>query len=250
MIFRQFIAPHGGCASYLVGCERAGQSAVIDPLADVGPYLADAAALGLRITHVIETHAHADHLSGAYRLSRVTRAPLLTHEPLAAGVPHCDVEDEEEHEIGLARLTLLLTPGHTGGSLAVLVTDRARANGPPLLLSGDTLLVGEVGRPEPEAPGCERRLAEQLYDSVFERLLRLPDDVTLYPAHVSPGASNGGPAARSVSTIAVERRSSAALQLAQRSEFVRFVLAGVTPLADAAHETRRRNLGYAPRPGA
>lgn len=249
MIVRQFVDREGGCASYIVGCERGGQAAVIDPLADIGPYVAEAAARALRITHVVETHAHADHLSGAHGLSRLLGAPLLAHEAFAPGIPCGDVEDEEEHDLGAVRLTFLHAPGHTEGSLALLARDRSRPDRPGVLLSGDALLVVRIGRPEPEQPGGEWQLAEQLYHSVFGRLLALPDDVLLYPGHLSPVRGNGETAAGS-STIAALRRATAGLRAMGPSGFARAVSAEATPLGPGARAMRRRNLGYGSGPDA
>lgn len=244
MIFRQFVDPDRGCASYVVGCERGGHAAIVDPLADITPYVSAAAAHALRITHVIETHAHADHLSGASRLARLAGAPLLTHEPFASSSPHTDVEDEEEHEVGRVRLTFVHAPGHTIGSMAVIVRDRSRPDLPGRLLSGDTLLVGEVGRPEPELPSDGWCLAEMLYHSIFDRLLTLPDGVLVYPGHVSRVDGLDSSAARDHSTIAAERRACAAWRSRGPREFARRVLAGSRPLGPEPCAIRRRNLGF------
>jgi len=159
MVFRQFVASETGCTSYLIGCERGGRAAVVDPLDDVSPYLTEAAHCALRITHIIETHSHPERVSGARRLSAVTGAPLLTREP----PPECqgdEVDEEEEHELGLVWLTLIQTSGFAGATVAVVVTDRARGRKPCLVLCG-----------------------EPLSARMRQRLPALPEDVAIYAAH-------------------------------------------------------------------
>ena len=129
----------------------------------------------MRVTHIIETHVQADHLSGARRLAATARAPVLFHESAGVHFPHVDVADGEEHEMGNVRMTFLHTPGHTPDSLSILVTDRTRGPDPWFVLTGDTLFAGGVGRPDLSGHGAERALAEQLYDSVYTKLLKLPD---------------------------------------------------------------------------
>lgn len=242
MIFRRFVHGDGGCASYLLGCERARTAVVVDPQADVAPYLAAAAQEGLRLTHVIETHLQADHLSGAWRLRQATGAPVLAHPGAGLRFPHVGVDDHEEHEVGCARLTFRYTPGHTPDGLSVLVADRRAGLSPRLALTGDTLLAGSVGSPEP-SDGVEAiRLAEQLHASLHQILLRLPDDVEVHPAHVAVASPSRA------TTIGAERRSNPALQLLCRDDFVQYVVqrlsAPPTPPrapAGGAAEFRRRN---------
>jgi glyoxylase-like metal-dependent hydrolase (beta-lactamase superfamily II) len=243
MIFRQFLTPGTGCASYLLGCPRAAVCAVVDPQQDIAPYLAAAARESLRITHVIETHVQADHRSGARLLASVTRAPVFFHESAEVDFPHAGLVHEEEHELGNVRLTALHTPGHTPEGLSLLVADRCRSTEPWCVLTGDTLLAGEVGAPEAEGAEAAAALAERLYDSLQATLLELPDPLEVYPAHVGVGASPLGDGDRLGSTIGRERRGNPALQHRSRADFVHAVLAsrGSAP-ADLAR-TRRWNLG-------
>ena len=214
-----------------------------DPQQDIAPYLEAAAQASLRITHIVETHAQGDHRSGARLLTSVTRAPVFFHESAEVGFPHADLADEEEHELGNVRLTALHTPGHTPEGLSLLVADRRRATEPWSVLTGDTLMPGRVGAPEVEEAGAAAALAERLYDSLHGTLLKLPDSVEIYPAHVSGSATSPGLVAPMGSTIGRERRENPALQYRSRAEFVRFVLADLPPAPPEFARTRRWNLG-------
>ncbi len=197
----------------------------------------------MRITHIFETHVQADHLSGARRLAAATGAPVLYHESADVRFPHVDVHDGEEHELGNVRLTIFHTPGHTPDSVSILVTDRTRGPEPWFVLTGDTLFSGGVGRPDLLGAGTETRQAEQLYESLFGKLLTLPDHIEVYPAHFSGAACGKGLSGKPGSTIGFERRFSPALQLTSKDDFVRFVLAELPPEPAEFALNRRKNLG-------
>jgi glyoxylase-like metal-dependent hydrolase (beta-lactamase superfamily II) len=216
----------------------------VDPQPEIASYLEAAAQKSMRITHIIETHVHADHLSGARRLAEVTRAPVFFHELAEVRFPHGTFEDGDEHEAGNVRLTVLHTPGHTPEGISILVTDRTRGSEPWFVLTGDTLFAGGVGRPDLLGDGTEARLAEELYESLFGKLLALPDHVEVYPAHFGGSACGKGLSGKPGSTIGFERRFNPALQLGSKSEFVRFVLKDLPPQPDSFAENRRRNLGW------
>jgi len=215
----------------------------VDPQPDVEPYLEAAAQKAMRITHIFETHVQADHVSGARRLAAATGAPVLFHESADVRFPHCDLEDGEEHDTGNVRMTILHTPGHTPDSVSILVTDRSRAPEPWFVLTGDTLFSGGVGRPDLLGTGAETGLAEQLYDSVFGTLLKLPDHIEVFPAHFGGAACGKGLSGKPGSTIGFERRFNPALQLGSKDEFVRFVLTDLPPQPEVFAENRRKNLG-------
>lgn len=217
---------------------------MVDPQPEIGPYLETAAQKSMRVTHIIETHVHADHLSGARHLAAATGAPILLHTSAEVGFLHCDVEDGEEHELGNVRLTMLHTPGHTPEGISILVTDRTRGPEPWFVLTGDTLFAGGVGRPDLLGDGSEGRLAEQLYESLFGVLLTLPDHLEVYPAHFGGAACGKGLSGKPGSTIGFERRFNPALQITAKPEFVRFVLEDLPPQPEAFAENRRRNLGW------
>ena len=148
MYLEQFFIDGLGCASYLVGCEGAGVAAVVDPDRDVRKYLTAAAARGLTITHIIETHLHADHVSGNVELQARTGADIYVHEGAGAEFEHNPLREGDAIELGNVRLTVRHTPGHTPESITLLVTDLTRAREPWMALTGDTLFVGDIGRPD------------------------------------------------------------------------------------------------------
>jgi hydroxyacylglutathione hydrolase len=215
---------------------------VVDPQQDIAPYLEAAAQKNMRITHVVETHVQADHVSGARRLAEATGAPIFIHEAAGVGFPHVGVTDEEELDLGNVAIRVLATPGHTPDGVSLLVTDRSRAAEPWFVLTGDTLFSGGVGRPDLLGSGVEHRLAEQLYDSLHG-LLALPDHLEVHPAHFGGAACGKGLSGKPGSTIGFERRFNPALQHGRREDFVRFVLSDLPPQPPQFAENRRLNLG-------
>ena len=216
---------------------------MVDPQQDIAPYLEAAAQKNMRITHIVETHVQADHVSGARRLAEATGAPIFMHEAAGVRFPHVDVTDEEELDLGNVAIRVLATPGHTPDGVSLLVTDRSRAAEPWFVLTGDTLFSGGVGRPDLLGSGAEHRLAEQLYDSLH-RLLALPDHLEVYPAHFGGAACGKGLSGKPGSTIGFERRFNPALQHGRREDFVRFVLSDLPPQPPQFAENRRLNLGF------
>jgi hydroxyacylglutathione hydrolase len=147
MYTQQFFIDGLGCASYVVGCEAKGVAAVVDPDREVQKYLDAAAARGLTITHIIETHLHADHVSGNTDLAARTGAQIFLHESSGAEFAHQPLRDGDVLELGNLRLKVIHTPGHTPESITLLVSDTTRSEQPWLALTGDTLFVGDIGRP-------------------------------------------------------------------------------------------------------
>jgi glyoxylase-like metal-dependent hydrolase (beta-lactamase superfamily II) len=215
----------------------------VDPQPDIEPYLEAAGQTGMRITHIFETHVQADHVSGARRLAAVSGVPVFYHESADVCFLHVAVEDGEEHELGNVRVTVLHTPGHTPDSMCLLVTDRTRAPEPWFVLTGDTLFSDGVGRPDLLGAGSETRQAEQLYDSLFGKLLTLPDHIEIYPAHFSGAACGKGLSGKPGSTIGFERRFNPALAPRSKEDFVRFVLTDLPPEPSEFAQNRRKNLG-------
>jgi glyoxylase-like metal-dependent hydrolase (beta-lactamase superfamily II) len=214
----------------------------VDPQLEIEPYLEAAGQKAMRVSHIIETHVQADHVSGARRLAAVTGAPILVHEAAPVTFPHVGVADGEEHEMGNVRMAFLHTPGHTPDGLSIVVTDRSRAPEPWFVLTGDTLFSGGVGRPDLLGTGAEHGLAEQLYESLYGKLLPLPDHLEVYPAHFGGAACGKGLSGKPHTTIGFERRFNPALQFATKTDFVRFVLADLPPQPEAFADNRRRNL--------
>ena len=215
---------------------------MVDPRHDVDIYLEAAAQKNMKITHVFETHVQADHRSGASRLAAITGAPVLYHQASGVTFRHIPLEDGEEHELGNVRVSVMHTPGHTPESMSLLVTDRTRAPEPWFVLTGDTLFSGGVGRPDLLGAGQETALAEQLHESLFTKLLALPDHLEIYPAHFGGAACGKGLSGKPASTIGFERRFNPALQVRDADEFVRHVLADLPPQPPIFAENRQRNL--------
>jgi glyoxylase-like metal-dependent hydrolase (beta-lactamase superfamily II) len=205
VIFRPFYYYDLGCASYLLGCGTIGRCAVVDPRADdVDSYIRFAAAKKMEITQVIDTHVHADHRSGGVELARQTGAAYRLHESADVKVRSTPMKHGEEIELGNTRVRVLHTPGHSPESVSLVVTDLKRGTEPWFVLTGDTLFVGAVGRPD--LPGRARENAAQLYASIHEKLLTLPDDLEIYPGHFSGSLCGAGLSGKPSSTLAFERR--------------------------------------------
>ena len=232
MFFRQLLNDDTACASYLLGCKSTGDLAVVDAHADlVDDYIALAESQGARIVAVLETHLQADHVSGLPAL--VERTGATAYLPEGAGVDfgHRPLGDGEVVELGNTHLQAVATPGHALAHHAYLVTDRARADDPWLVLTGDALLVADAGRPDLHAHGDHtvEEMARALYRSLHDRLLTLPDDLVLYPAHYSGSVCGRGLSATPVSTVGFERRHNRALAHVSEEEFVAALTADIPP---------------------
>ena len=215
---------------------------MVDPQREIDPYLEAAEQKKLRITHVIETHVQADHVSGARALAHATGAPLRLHECAPVAFPFRPLRDGEELVLGNVVLTVWHTPGHTPEGICLVVTDRTRGEAPWFVLTGDTLFAGGIGRPDLSGAAAATSLAEALYDSTT-RLMTLPDHVEIYPAHFSGAACGKGLSGKPMSTIGFERRFNPALRLASREDFVRFALDELPPPPPSFAANRVRNQG-------
>lgn len=245
MIFRQFLYHPTGCAAYLLGCGSQGKAIVVDPqLHDVEAYSAFASGKGMVVTHVIDTHVHADHLSGGRALAAKTGAVYAMHESAPVAFPFQALSDGAEVAAGNVVLRVLHTPGHTPESISLLVTDRSRGDEPWFVLTGDTLFVGTVGRPD--LPGRSAESAAELYRSLHERLLRLPDQLEIYPAHFSGSACGAGMSGKPMSTLAFEKRFNSLLTLGDRDAFVSIVTQELPEKPAAMSHILRQNRGLAP----
>jgi hydroxyacylglutathione hydrolase len=240
MIFRPYYYFETGCAAYLFGCGGLGKCAVVDaPEHDVDSYLAFAAAKGMQITHVIDTHVHADHRSGGPALAGTSGAAYCLHESADVALPFEPLHDGQEIELGNTRVKVLHTPGHTPESVCLVVTDLRRGADPWFVLTGDTLFVGAVGRPD--LPGRARENAAELYHSLHAKLLSLPDDVEVYPGHFSGSVCGAGMSGKPSSTVAFEKRWNPLLSKT-RDEFVG-ALAEVPPKPAGMERILRANRG-------
>jgi hydroxyacylglutathione hydrolase len=219
MLFRQVIHEDLGCASYLIGDIEKGVAAVVDPQWDIEPYLRLSRLHGVRIEHVLETHNHADHVSGHGRLARATGATIHIHELAGVDYPHEAIADGWRLRLGEAEVEAIHTPGHRPEHTAFLLRHAARGDEPVALLCGDSLFVGDVARPDLAIE--PRDGAAALYRSLNERLFKLPEGVEVWPGHL--GGSLCGSAGidhKSSSTIAFEREHNRALRFASEAEFV------------------------------
>jgi glyoxylase-like metal-dependent hydrolase (beta-lactamase superfamily II) len=235
MYFRQLLNDETACASYLFGCKSHGQFAVVDPHVDlVEQYLALAKGQGIPIVAVFETHLQADHVSGLPEL--VQRTGATAYLPEGAGVEseHRPLADGEVVTLGNTEVQAIATPGHALAHHAYVVTDRTRGDEPWFVLSGDSLLVGDAGRPDLHAHGehSVEEMARTLYRSLTERLLALPDHLALFPAHYSGSVCGRGLSANPVSTLGFERRHNPALQFESEDAFVWALLEDIPPAPD------------------
>jgi glyoxylase-like metal-dependent hydrolase (beta-lactamase superfamily II)/rhodanese-related sulfurtransferase len=222
MYFKQFYLGCLAQASYMIGSK--GVAAVVDPRRDVEAYLEEAEREGLKIRHVIETHLHADFVSGHRELAARTGAKIYFGAKAQAKFDCVAVKEGDEIAMGDVTLRFLETPGHTPESLSVLVIDREKSETPEAVLTGDTLFIGDVGRPDLLGSSMSAaELAGMLYDSLHEKLLKLPDSVAVYPAHGAGSLCGRNISSETSSTIGQQRRFNYALQPMAREEFIKMM---------------------------
>ncbi len=217
MLFRQFVDDDLGCASYLVGCEDAGEAVVVDPAYAIEHYLDEAERREVRIVRVLETHTHADHVSGHGRLALEHGVPVSVHPLAEPDYPFDPLADGGEIRVGNVSLRVIHTPGHRPEHCCFAVADRTRADEPWLLLTGDSLFVGDAARPDLAVEAREG--AGGLFRSL-RRLLELADGVEVYPGHVAGSLCGKGMSSKASTTIGFERRFNPALALATVQAFV------------------------------
>ncbi len=228
MILKQYYLGCLAHASYLVGDEQSGKAAVIDPQRDIDQYLSDAQELGLKVEYVFLTHFHADFVAGHVELRNRTGARIYLGARAQAEYQFVPVRDGDVIQFGRTALKVLETPGHTPEGISILVYDLVRdASRPHAVFTGDTLFIGDVGRPDLMASigVSAEELGGMLYDSLHEKLLTLPDETLVYPAHGAGSMCGKQLSSESVSTIGVQRKYNYALQPMSREEFVRLVSA-------------------------
>ena len=218
MYFEQFYLGCLAHASYLLASE--GEAVVVDPQRDVELYLTAAAQQGVPIRHIFESHLHADFVSGHKELAARTGARIYIGAKAGATFPHVPVRDGFELKFGKASIRVLETPGHTPESICLVVTDEEKSRAPWAVLTGDTLFIGDVGRPDLSPRHTPAELAGLLYHSLHNKLLTLSDDVLVYPAHGAGSLCGKNMRAERSSTIGTERLTNYALQIKSREEFV------------------------------
>ena len=226
MYFKQFYLACLAHASYLIG--DGGEAAVVDPQRDVDQYVDEAARNGLAIRYIIETHLHADFVSGHRELAARTGAKIVMGAKANAAFPHTPVADGDVLRLGSVELRALETPGHTPESICWLVMQDGR---PARLLTGDTLFIGDVGRPDLAGSRglTPQQMASMMYDSVHQKLLMLPDDVEVWPAHGAGSACGRNISRETSSTVGAQRRTNYALQPMSRDDFVKMMTTDLAP---------------------
>ena len=218
MYFEQFYLGCLAHASYMLASE--GEAVVVDPQRDVDQYIKAAADHGASIRHIFESHLHADFVSGHRELAARTGAKIYMGARAGATFPHVDVSDGFELKFGKASIRVVETPGHTPESICLVVTDHEKSNAPWAVLTGDTLFIGDVGRPDLSPQHTPAQLAGMLYDSLHQKLLTLADSVLVYPAHGAGSLCGKNMRAERSSTIGTERLTNYALQIKSREEFI------------------------------
>ncbi len=228
MIFRQIVHDDLGCASYFVGDDEAGVAAVIDPRFEIDEYLELASYLGVRIEHILETHNHADHVSGHGRLAAATGATIHVHKDAGVAYDHEPLEDGTEIELGSVRIRAIHTPGHRPEHTSFALIDTARSDEPWAVLTGDTLFVGDIARPDLAIEKAEG--AHAIFHSLHDKLLALPQDTEVWPGHLG-GSLCGGPGMdmKVSSTIGYESRHNELLQEQDEDAFVERATGSLPP---------------------
>jgi glyoxylase-like metal-dependent hydrolase (beta-lactamase superfamily II)/rhodanese-related sulfurtransferase len=228
MFLKQFFVEGLAHSSYLVGAEGVG--AVIDPRRDVDIYLDEAKEQGLGITHIIETHLHADFVSGHLELAQKTGAKVYVPKAAGTAYEHVPLKQGDEIDVGSLRMRVIETPGHTPEHVSLIVSDLTRTEEPWLVFTGDTLFVGDVGRPDLFGEEKAKELAGRLYQSLHDRLAALPDYVEVYPAHGEGSLCGRSLSGKRHSTIGYERKFNYAFKPTTKEEFRETILKDM-PLA-------------------
>lgn len=244
MILRQFLHTEPVvAASYLFGCGGKAMGVVVDPVAEPDVYLRAAEEVGMKILFVVDTHVHADHVSTGRTLARAAGAEYVLHAESGAAYEFHGVRDDDRLELGNVAARVLHVPGHTPEHIALLVTDRTRGIEPWFVLTGHTLMVGDMGRTELASSADAGALA--LFESA-QRLKALPDYVEVMPGAFSGSVCGRALSGKPVSTIGFERRFNRAFALEPRDAFVEFMRSEVPPRPEGAAEIRAINMGMRP----
>lgn len=240
MILRQLLHADPVAASYLFGCGGKAAGAVVDPVGDIAPYLKAAEATGLRLRYVIDTHLHADHISAARALAEAANAEYVLFADADAKFPFKGVRDGDVLELGNVTVKVMHTPGHTPEHISLLVTDRTRSPEPWFVLTGHTLMVGDLGRTELATTAEDG--ARELFRSV-QLLKALPDYLEVLPGAYSGSVCGRSLSGKPASTIGFEKRNNKAFRIESEEEFVRVMLADVPLPPPGAAQIRAVNSG-------
>jgi glyoxylase-like metal-dependent hydrolase (beta-lactamase superfamily II) len=242
MILRQFLHHDPIAISYLFGCGGKAAAAVVDPVGEIAPYLDAAQKTGMRILYIVDTHIHADHVSAGRRLAEAASAEYVLFADAEAAPPFDGVRDRDVLPLGNVSVEALHTPGHTPEHVCLLVTDRTRSNEPWFVLTGHTLMIGDVGRTELASSAEEG--ARILFRSL-QLLKALPDHIEVLPGAYSGSVCGRRLSGKPTSTIGFERRNNAAFRIGEESDFLRFMLDDIPPAPPQAAELRAVNAGLA-----
>ncbi|HXK50520.1 MAG TPA: rhodanese-like domain-containing protein [Clostridiales bacterium] len=229
MIVKHFFVKKIAHSSYMLLGKNS--AVVIDPSRDVAEYIREAEDYGVKITHILLTHLHADFISGHIELSHRTGAKIYAPEKAECQFVHRSLKENDEFMIEDVRVKVLETPGHTPEHISYVMSDTARGREPFGVFCGDTLFVGDVGRPD-LFPGIAEDLAGMLYDSLFDKLLKLPDYCEVYPAHGAGSLCGRAMGAKWRTTIGYEKKYNGALQIKDKNEFIRSLTTGMPPAPD------------------
>ncbi|WP_419788059.1 MBL fold metallo-hydrolase [Pseudodesulfovibrio sp.] len=211
MYFKQIPTPGLGCFSYVIGCPAAHEMVVVDPKRDVQDYLDISREEGMKITHVIDTHVHADHISGGQELRSRTGCDIMLYETSPVTYQFTPLKEGQKLIVGNAGLEVLHTPGHTPDALSLLVTDFTRGQEPWMILTGDVLFVNDIGRPDLVGDAKLEEQVANLYNSLYVKLAQYPDDLEVFPAHGAGSLCGRGMSSKPSSTLGFERRHNAML---------------------------------------
>ena len=243
MIFRQILHPQSGCASYVFGCTGKAKLAVVDPhIEHIEDYLEVSQQASSPIVGIFETHVQADHISGAQVLAARTGASIYLHQAAEVNFPFIPMHDGDIIELGNDYVQVLHTPGHSPDSVCLVVGDRVRTEAPWFVFTGDTLFVGDVGRPDLHGDANTTIFAEQLHDSLFNKLLQLDDTLEIYPSHFAGSVCGRAMSGKPSSTIGFERHFNPALQHTERDAFVAYVQKDQTPAPAEFARIRQTNM--------
>ena len=242
MILRQFLHADPVGISYLLGCGGHATGVVVDPIGGVETYLEAAKAVGMKIDHVIDTHVHADHISTGRALADAAGADYVLSEKADVAFPFRGVRDGDELAMGNVVIKVLTTPGHTPEHISLIVTDRTRASEPWLVITGHTLMIGDLGRTELAVNAEEG--AKDLFKSI-QKLKSLPDYLQVLPGAYAGSVCGRSLSANPISTIGFERRHNKAFRIDSEADFVRFMLQDIPPAPPEAAKLRAANSGRA-----
>ncbi len=245
MILRQFLHADPIAISYLFGCGGRASGAVVDPVGSVGAYLDGAAKAGMRILYVIDTHIHADHASSGRELAASSGAEYVLFHEAPVAPPFRGVRDGEVLELGNVTIEVMHTPGHTPEHISLLIRDRTRSEEPWFIMTGHTLMVGDLGRTELASSAEEG--ARVLFRTA-QRLKMLPDHLEVLPGAYSGSVCGKSLSGKPTSTIGFEKRHNKAFGIEDEAEFVRRMTTDIPPPPPRAAELRRLNAGPSPEP--